>query len=229
MTLGFEVGSAWVKRAAACLPFAALAVLLSCSTLPIPDPSYVGVYGAALKKATRRATIYEGLETRAFVRATYLSPEFTAAQAAEISRIRGEPPSEAATRLAKMLDENKVPSFFVALHTPVKEWNDWDEPKSVWRIAVDLGHGQIDAPKVVRVERPDAEMLALYPYWDTFSIGYFLRFTGDPQPAPSGSVTGGTMSAALGRMQFVAAGALGRLNLEWTLPGFPAAAAAAAK
>ena len=106
------------------------------------------------RRSTRKATLYSGLETRAFVRATYLSPEFVAIQAGEISRVRAEPPAEAAARLARMLDENKIPSFFVALHTPDKTWNDWQEPKSVWRLAADMGHGQIDNPKVVRIERP---------------------------------------------------------------------------
>lgn len=195
------------------------ALLAACTTLPIPNPHLEGPYGLALEKATRRASLYSGLETRAFVRATYLSPEFTTAQAAEISRMRSEPPSEAAQRLTRMLGENKVPSFFVALHTPQREWNDWEDPKSVWRIAADLGHGQIDAPKVVRVDRPDAELLALYPYWDTFSVGYVLRFTGEPRQAPHDSLTGGTMTNAMGRVQLFAAGALGKLKVEWTLSG----------
>jgi hypothetical protein len=198
---------------------AAAAALAACSTLPLPDQHLDGPYGVALEKATRRATLYSGLETRAFVRATYLSAEFVAAQAAEISRVRAEPPSEAAARLAKMLDENKTPSFFIALHTPFREWNDWHEPNSVWRVAVDLGHGQIDKPKVVRIERPDPETLALYPYLDVYSIGYFLHFDGAAQPAPSTSLAAETMTSAIGHVQLIAAGTLGMVKLEWTLAG----------
>ena len=208
------------------LRFLLLPLLLGCSTLPLPDPKFEGPYGIALEKATRKATLYSGLETRAFVRATYLSPEFVTVMAGELSRLRAEPPSEAAQRLARMLDENKTPSFFVALHTPYKEWNDWQEPNSIWRVAVDFGHGQIDKPKVTRIERPDAETLALFPYLDNFSIGYYLRFTGAPEPAVlPDSLAGGIVASALGQVQMVAAGALGKLRLEWTLPGAHAEAA----
>jgi hypothetical protein len=196
----------------------ALALLGACTTLPLPDPKFEGPYGKALARATRKATLYNGLETRAFVRATYLSPEFIAAQAAELSRLRAEPPAEAAQRLARMLDENKMPSFFVAVHTPFKDWNDWQEPTSVWRLAVDAGHGQIDKPKVTRVDRPDAEILSLYPYLDVYSVGYVLHFTGDPQPAPAQTLAGGVMASALGQVQLLAAGALGVIKLEWALP-----------
>ncbi len=200
---------------------ALIGLLCACATLPIPETTYEGPYGHALTKASRRATLYSGLETRAFIRATYLSPEFVTAQAAELSRVRAEPPGEAAARVARMLDENKSPSFFVAVHTPLKEWNDWNEKASVWRLAVDLGHGQIDKPKVTRIERPDPETLALYPYLDVYSIGYILHFEGEAQPAPVGTLAGDTIQAALGQVLFLASGVLGHVHLEWALPGSP--------
>ena len=133
--------------------------------------------------------------------------------------MRAEPPAESAQRLARMLDQNKVPTFFVALHTPVKEWNDWNEFESVWRLVADLGHGQIDKPKVTRIERPDPELQALYPYLDVYSIGYFLRFDGEPQPAPADTLAASTIVSAIGQVQLLAAGVLGKLKLEWALPG----------
>jgi hypothetical protein len=202
-----------------------LVAACGCTTLPLPDPRIGGPYGRALEKATRRTGLYSGLETRAFVRATYLSPEFVAAQATELSRVRAEPPAQAAARLARMLDENKVPSFFVALYTPARDWNDLQEPNSVWRLAVDLGHGQIDRPKVVRVERHDPELLGLYPYLDVYSVGYFVRFEGEPQQAPAESFAGEAITSAIGRVQFLAAGVVGKVKLEWTLPGGNASAA----
>jgi len=192
-----------MKRTAAQL---AAVLFAGCVSLPISESTPPGPYGAALDKATRRATLYSSLETRAFVRATYLSPEFITAQAAEISRLRAEPAEQAAARLARMREENKAPGFFVALHTPEKSWNDWNEPNSVWRLAADVGKGEIDKPKIQRVERPDAETLALYPYLDSFSVGYVLRFEGSG-PAADG-----------GRVRLMAAGALGQIRLEWAQP-----------
>ena len=200
--------------------FAALLALTSaCSTLPVAEPRYEGAYGLSLAKATRKAMLYSGLETRALVHATWLSPEFITAQAAELSRLRGEPPTVAQARLARMLAENKSPSFFVALHTPQKEWNDWQEPSSIWRIAVDLGKGQIDKPKVTRIERPDSETLTLYPYLDVFSIGYVLHFEGDPQPTLGETLAAGSIHSALGQIELIASGVLGQLRREWVLRG----------
>ena len=198
----------------------AFAPLLACTTLPISEPHAEGVYGKALEKATRRATLYSGLETRAFVRATYLSLEFIAAQARYLSELRAEPPEVADQRLKKMLAENKVPSFFVALHTPDRNWNDWQEGNSVWRVAADTGQGQIDHPKVLRFEKPDAEMLALYPYFDTYSIGYFLHFEGAPTKTEIvAPIAAHAIISALGHVQLLAAGALGQLKLDWDLTG----------
>ena len=54
---------------------------VGCRSLPFPDPHLEGEYGKALKRWTRTVALYSGLETRAFVRIVYLSPEFVAAQA----------------------------------------------------------------------------------------------------------------------------------------------------
>src|SRR5260370_12666528 len=84
----------------------------SCRSLPFPDPHLEGDYGKALKRWTRTVAVYSGLETRAFVRMVYLTPEFIAAQAQEISRMRAQLPDPAAVTLARLRDETRAPTLF---------------------------------------------------------------------------------------------------------------------
>lgn len=201
----------------------------SCRTLPFPDPHLEGDYGKALKRWTRTVTLYSGLETRAFVRMVYLSPEFVAAQAAEISRMRAELPDQAAETLARMRDEYRPPTFFAIAYMPDHTANDWNEPRSVWRIALNLGMGERKPDRIVRYERPfDAEMRALYPYLDEYSTGYLIRF---PEPAPAqqdANVTSAQVppprpleSFIPDEVHMVVAGAPGRMTFNWRLDGGP--------
>ena len=115
---------------------------VGCRSLPFPDPHLEGEYGKALKRWTRTVALYSGLETRAFVRIVYLSPEFVAAQAQQLSRMRAELPDQAAETLARMREEYRQPSFFAIAYMPDRSANDWNEPISVWRIALNIGLGE---------------------------------------------------------------------------------------
>ena len=211
--------------------FVALAIVaiasVSCRTLPFPDPHLEGDYGKALKRWTRTVAIYNGLETRAFARMIYLSPEFVVAQAQEISRMRAELPDQAAETLAHLREQYKQPSFFAIAYIPDKTGNDWNEPNSVWRIALNLGEGERKPEHVVRYEKPfDAELRAIYPYLDDYSTGYLIKF---PVPLGTAQETVATTAQVApqgpiekfmpGEMHVVVAGALGKLSFNWRLSG----------
>jgi hypothetical protein len=201
----------------------------SCRTLPFPDPSLEGEYGKALKRWTRTVAAYSGLETRAFVRMVYLSPEFVSAQAHELSRMRAELPDQAAETLARLREENRQPSFFAVVYIPDRTANDWNEPDSVWRIALNLGEGERKPDRVLRYDRPfNAELRALYPYLDEYSTAYRLRF-----PEPGAATQETTVTTAQvppprplesfipSEAHLVVASALGRLSFNWRLDGAP--------
>ena len=198
----------------------------SCRTLPFPDPSLEGDYGKALKRWTRTVAAYSGLETRAFVRMIYLTPEFVTAQGLELSRMRAELPDQAAQTLARLREENRQPSFFAVVYIPDRTANDWNEPDSVWRIALNLGEGERKPDRVLRFDRPfNAELRALYPYLDEYSTAYRLHFPegAAPQPTP---VTTAQVPAPRPLESFipseahlVVASALGRLAFNWRLDG----------
>lgn len=202
---------------------------LSCRSLPFPDPHLEGDYGKALKRWTRAVTLYSGLETRAFVRVVYLSPEFVAAQATEIARMRAELPDQAAQTLARLRDEYRKPSFFAVAYFPDRTANDLNEPDSVWRIALNLGTGEHTPEHIVRYDRPfNAELRALYPYLDEYSTAYLIRFP-DPSPPPAAPPASAAQVPPPRPLEqfipaeahMVIAGALGKLSFNWRLDGGP--------
>jgi len=201
------------------LAFATIALATGCRSLPFPDPQLEGEYGLALKKWTRKVALYSGLETRAFVRMVYLSPEFVNAQALELSRMRAELPEQAAATLAKLRADYRQPSFFAVVYIPDKTANDWNQPDSVWRLALNMGIGERPPDRIRRYEVPfNAEIRALYPYLDDYSVGYLIRF---PDPAPRPSSPAGAEQVTPVEAQFIAAGALGRMLFRWRLDGGP--------
>ena len=201
------------------LAFATIALATGCRSLPFPDPQLEGEYGMALKKWTRKVALYSGLETRAFVRMVYLSPEFVNAQALELSHMRAELPDQAAATLAHLRAEYRQPSFFAVVYIPDKTANDWNQKDSVWRLALSMGIGERPPDSVRRYEVPfNAEIRALYPYLDDYSVGYLIRF---PDPAPKPSSQAAAELFAPVEAQFIAAGALGKMMFRWRLDGGP--------
>ena len=170
-----------------------------CRGIPYPEPSVEGEYGTALKNATRRASLIEGLETRAFVHLVYVTPELAALQADRLSAFRAEPPAEAAARRDRARAEVAAPTFFAIVFTPERNWNDWESKKSSWRIALDTPAGQSVPVSVQRFERPfGVELAKTYPFVDDFHVAYKLQF-------PAGVITQPphlTVAGALGKMEF---------------------------
>jgi len=176
--------------------------------LPFPEPELEGEYGKVLAKWTREVALYSGLETRGFCRVVYLSNEFIEAQAKKISDMRAELPDEAQRTRERLRAQAATPTVFSVFYTPDKLSNDWNEKSSVWRIAMNLGLGQVEPQRVERIERPfNAELRALYPYLDDYSVAYMIHFPG--QAAPAGFVPA--------EADMVVAGALGKMEFKWSL------------
>jgi hypothetical protein len=186
----------------------ALSCLTACRTLPFPEPELEGEYGKALAKWTREVALYSGLETRGFCRSVFLSGEFVDAQAKKISDMRAELPDEQQRTRERLRAQAATPTVFSVFYTPDKLSNDWNDKNSVWRIAMNLGLGQVAPQRIERIERPfNAELRALYPYLDDYSVAYVIHFPGQPAPA------GFTATEA----DMVVAGALGKMEFKWSL------------
>ncbi len=205
------------------------AASVSCKSLPFPDPHLESDYGQTLKRWTRTVAAYHGLETRAFVRVVYLSPEFVTVQAQELSKMRAELPDQAAETLARLREEYRQPTFFAITYIPDHGANDWNEPESVWRIALNLGEGERRPDRVLRFERPfNAELRALWPYLDEYSTAYLIRFPEPSAPTQETNTTTAQVPATRAQESFtpseanlVVAGALARLAFHWRLDGKP--------
>jgi hypothetical protein len=192
----------------------------SCRTLPFPDPHLEGEYGLALKTWTRTVALYGGLETRAFVRLVYLSPQFLEAQAKQLSLLRAELPDQARITREKLLADNASPTFFAVAYIPDHTADDWQKKDSVWRIALNMGLGEMQPTSVKRFDPPfSAELRALYPYLDDYQTGYVIRFPDPrlPQPAPGEPQVRFIPAEA----NVVIAGAPGKMSFHWRMDGGP--------
>jgi hypothetical protein len=135
--------------------------------------------------------------------------------------MRAEPPDQAAQTLARLRDDNRNPSFFAVAYVPDKTANDWNEPHSVWRIALNMGLGERPPDRVQRYEVPfNAEMRALYPYLDDYSVAYVLRFPAPSSPQQALLSPPATVPAP-GEAQMIIAGAPGKMEFHWRLDGGP--------
>src|SRR5260370_8154347 len=107
--------------------------------------------------------------------------------------MRAELPDQAAQTLARLREEARSPSFFAVAYVPDTTANDWNEPHSVWRIALNMGLGERTPARGQRYEVPfNAEMRALYPYIDDYSVAYVIRF---PEPSSPQLETGAAAQA----------------------------------
>src|SRR5438552_1962481 len=171
-----------MKRLLLSIAIVALATI-GCRSLPFPDPHLEGEYGKSLKRWTRTVALYSGLETRAFVRIVYLSPEFVFAQAQQLSKMRAELPDQAAETLARMREEYRQPSFFAIASRAARSPTDGTGPIWGWAIAPNSGRGGRARDRLVRIERPFSPgRRALSPPPDEYSTANVLRFPDPPPP-----------------------------------------------
>jgi len=200
------VKSGWRQLAVALVPI----LWCACRTLPFPEPELEGEYGKLLRKWTVEKALYSGLETRGFCRMVYLSDEFVDAQAKKVSDMRAELPDQAARTRERLRAAAATPTVFAVFYTPDKLSNDWNDRNSVWRIALNLGLGQVEPERMERIERPfNAELRSLYPYLDDYSVAYVIHFPAQQRPPG--------LEYPATEADLVVAGALGKMEFKWDL------------
>jgi hypothetical protein len=197
----------------------ALAVATGCSSVPVgsapatradeaprvEDPAYE----AALERATRTGTVYDGLEGRAFAAATRQTPAFRRARVEAVGRFLHLPPGEIAARLeAERIEAGRYHDFFVGFYTADRRWNDLDQRDSIWRVELEAGGSTFLPLAVGRIERPDPNLVALYPYLTPFWVGYRIRF-------PAQDTSGAALVPADAPVLLRIASAAGKLELAW--------------
>ncbi|MCA2980050.1 MAG: hypothetical protein INH41_29780 [Myxococcaceae bacterium] len=173
-------------RSAVAVTVAVLAA--ACATARIPriggdpppvdtDPALESAYQQTLERATRSQGIYDVLDTRLFVHATWESPAFVEARVSRFGRFRALPADE--VRAAKEAERQRladVVEFHLAVHANDPRMDDFDRPSSMWRLAL-VVDGREYAPKLVeRIGRTNTEQRSYYSYMEPFWVGYRVRF-----------------------------------------------------
>ncbi|MBI5233201.1 MAG: hypothetical protein HY880_02490 [Deltaproteobacteria bacterium] len=182
-----------------------------CSVIEKISPP-LSSYDIAVNKHTREAKIYEGLDTRLFIYATYKDLSFREAYVEEYAR-RFKLDADSKNVLMEREKEalERYNEFLVSAYTPVDKWNDFSEKDSVWRFFLedDLGRRLVPV-EVKKAERADPLLKEFFPYLDYWSNVYIVRF---PKYADDGygPIPGDDTKS----IRFNVAGALGRATLEW--------------
>lgn len=184
---------------------------LNAALTPAPVPGLrEGEWATVRGAATRRGSIYDGLEHRASVTVTFLGPAEREARARRLGEWFGWTQEELERRLKQERDEAaQGEEFLIALYTADGKSNDLDAPSSVWRVAVEVDEGELVASRVEALV-PDATLTALFPYVGGFDTVYRVRF---PTP-PSGPLAGRMFA-------FELSSAYGRIDLGFGGPALP--------
>jgi hypothetical protein len=207
----------------ACCLALLLPILLACTPSKriyseFSDTEYTSPdYRAILDKWTRKGSIHKGLATELLVTATYQSEEFRRAFTKEYGRLYMQTPEEN----QKMLDDqmraaSDYDGFLVAIYTPEKEWDDFAEKGSLWRVyLIKDGRFRLEPLEIrkVKKQRTSSRGIGRYramsesflPYVNSWTTLYVFRFRKKGLPEASHS------------LELILASPFGSVSLKWDL------------
>jgi hypothetical protein len=168
-------------------------LLASCASGRIPrvgeappmarDDASEHSYQEILNRFTDHKGIYDGLDTRLFVAATWQSPRFIEARVRRLGEFQEQPESEVNRRVLEEREKFKGRTeFFFGIHANDPKFDDFDRKNTIWRIALVVGDKEIVPTEIKRVGRSTMDMRATYPYMDVFWVAYAVRFDGVMEP-----------------------------------------------
>lgn len=177
--------------------------------MPLEAPSAED-YEEVLERWTRSDKVYELLEGRLFVSATFHSPEFRQAFVLAHPNVYGRG-SDEARRLATFeggAEENF--EFFFSAYTADASWNDFGKDDSIWRVTLEGEDGERVDGAVTRL-KTNANLRAIYPYVTPWARTYSVRF---PRTGAAGQLL---ISPAARHFTLRFSSALGEGVLTWHL------------
>jgi len=173
-----------------------------------------GRYNGELRRWTREASLYRGLDERLSVVATYRGSSFKSAYSDYYARSFALSDSQKAGLLVKDREAlNQYSEFLLSVHTSEARLNNLDSKKSPWKIYLSDSTGTRTEPlSIDKVERADPVRGEFFPYIDLWSTAYVLRFPRfigpDRTALPSGD-------AAF--IKLTISSVLGQVELKWPL------------
>ncbi|MBX5480225.1 MAG: hypothetical protein IRZ16_00020 [Myxococcaceae bacterium] len=151
----------------------------------LADAEAERAYQALLQKYTGTGEVYQELDTHLFAGATFQAWPFREARVQRMAKFQVMTSEEVQARLGREREEwEKFHVFELGTWTQNPKFDDFDSPKSIWRIALVTGRGELLPVSVERVERVDQNVRALYPYMGMFWVHYRVKF---PRTFPDGS------------------------------------------
>ena len=161
----------------------------------IPDRSYYDF----LERYTDYIAHYDGLDHRFFLASTWESWAFRQRRIAATADFLGLPAGEVeANHLRERAEANEFVDVFVGLYTAEARWNDLSAADSIWRLELDVpGGGAVLPVRVDRIQRPNANVRALYGYLTPFWTAYRVRFPATDEQGRRVVEPGGTLRMRL--------------------------------
>jgi hypothetical protein len=176
------------------------------------QPVTAADYDTILKTWTRSTRIYDGLDTKAFITATFHAPEFRRVFALAFPDIYGHGGDVTRRELVDLTEDvEQYLNFFVALYTPDRKWNDLAKNDSIWRLSLTGNHDVSVAPVEVVPVKIDENLRAVYPHLGRFDKVYIVRF---PLADPMGRLV---LHPSSEGFSLRLASALGHSLLNWKL------------
>lgn len=140
-------------------------------------------YQEVLSRVSDRKAIYQGLDTVLFITSTWQSDEFVNERVSRQVAFRGLGKLEHDTILKTERERLKNDTvFFFGIHANDPKYDDFDRSNSIWSLSLMTSEGQLRPVEIRRVGRATADMRSLYPYMDTFWVGYEVRFINAQPP-----------------------------------------------
>lgn len=169
-------------------------------------------YFRELDRWTRSDQVYEGLDSRLYIHATFKATSYREAYTERYSQEYELDPALATALLSRELNQAETYNeFFIAAFTPEDRWNDFHKKDSVWKLYLEDDTGAKLSPvSVTRVEAKDPSIREFFPHLDPWSYGYLVRF---PKYTPAGTTP--LPGPETEWMKLVATGVLGRAEMTW--------------
>jgi len=134
-------------------------------------------YETILSRWTRSDRVYQGLDSKMFVTATFHAPELRRAFAIAFPEIYGHGGSITRRELVDLTgDVEQFHNFFVSAYTADEKWNDLAMPDSIWHMSLIGSEDVAVEASSIEIIRIDANLRAVYPYIGRFDRAYLVRF-----------------------------------------------------
>ena len=171
-------------------------------------------YNETLNRWTAGKKIFEGLDARLYITATYKTTQFRKSYIERyVNSYQLDEGYAKALMEREMEQAESYNEFFFTAYTPEERWNDFNKRASIWRLYLEDDAGARLIPiSIVKVDPADPLLREFFPYFDLWSYGYVVKFpkyaeTGtEPVPGPNTR-----------HMKLIVTGILGKGELVWRL------------